>query len=207
MAPDTEAGTGGEGSPRSDVRRKAIWVVVAVVAALLAWIFGAYVVPRWWAQRLGNFVDGRLTVGSVTGIALGAVFTLAPLLVLWAGVRFRRTWKRALAFVLAAFLLASPVLVIGTIVWGNGNAAHAGERILDVDGPGVRGGAVVGVVIGIVAFAGNPLPRRLAGRQQAQGEAVPGRAARSGARRATATRLVTPRPSFRRARRASLRLP
>jgi hypothetical protein len=154
MASDAAAGTGGHGSPRSDVRRKAIWVVVAVVAVLLAWIFGAYVVPRWWAQRLGNFVDGRLTVGSVTGLALGAVFTLVPLLVLWAGIRFRRSWKRALVFVLAAVLLASPVLVIGTIVWGNGNAAHAGERILDVDGPGVRGGAVVGVVIGIVAFAG-----------------------------------------------------
>jgi hypothetical protein len=38
-------------------------------------------------------------------------------------------------------------------VLGNGNAAHAGERILDVEGPGFRGGSLVGAVLAaLVSF-------------------------------------------------------
>jgi hypothetical protein len=154
MTDDRTAGLGTDGSRGGELKRKAIWAGIALIGALIIWIVGAYVMPRWWAQRLGDIVDERLTVGSVTGVVIGSVFTLLPLVVLWAGVRFRRSWKRALVFVAAALILFAPVGIIGTIVWGDGSAAHAGERILDVRAPGVRGGALVGVIIGVVAFIG-----------------------------------------------------
>lgn len=137
----------------SPVGRKVLGAVVALVVAVLGWYLGAAVIPRWWAQRVGGLVDGRLTVGTLTGLAVGAACTLVPLLVLWAGVRFRRTWKRALGFVVVAAITAAPNLFLLGIVLGDGNAAHAGERILDVEGPGFRGASLVGAVLGALAFA------------------------------------------------------
>jgi hypothetical protein len=43
-------------------------------------------------------------------------------------------------------------LTLGIVI-GDGSAAHAGERILDVDGPGFRGGTLVGAIIGFVLAA------------------------------------------------------
>ena len=40
------------------------------------------------------------------------------------------------------------------IVAGNGSAAHAGERILDVDGPGFRASTLIGVIAGVVVAIG-----------------------------------------------------
>lgn len=136
----------------SPLGRKLIGVAVAVVVAIVGWYIGAAVIPRWWAQRVGDVVDGRLTVGSLAGLFVGVVFTVLPLLVLWAGFRLRKTWRRALGFLIGAIVLALPNLFLLGIVLGNGNAAHAGERILDVDGPGYRGGSLIGAVLGLVAF-------------------------------------------------------
>ncbi len=135
------------------VRRWLILVVVGLAAAVLLWVMGSAVLPRWWAQRMSNLIDGRLTAGSVFGLCIGALFTVLPLTVLAAGWRFRRGWKRFAGFVIAAAILAGPNLATLGIVLGNGNAAHAGQRILDVDGPGFRGGSLVGAVIGALSFA------------------------------------------------------
>lgn len=125
---------------------------VSVVALFVGWLVAAAVIPRWWSHRIGDVVDGRLVYGSLFGLVTGAVFTLVPLLVLALGWRLRRSVRRALVFVVLAVLLAAPNLATLGIVVGSGNAAHAGERTLDVDGPGFRGGSLVGAVIGVAAF-------------------------------------------------------
>ncbi len=127
---------------------------VLVAGLVIAWIMGSAVIPRWWGRRIGDLVDGRLFYGSFLGIVVGAVFTLVPMMVLLAGWHFRGGWRRGLGFVLMAGLLATPNLATLGIVIGNGSAAHAGERILDVDGPGFRGGSLVGVVLGVLAAVG-----------------------------------------------------
>ncbi len=135
-------------------RTRLILVAIASVALVIAWFVGATVIPRWWAQRLGNTVDGRLTFGSLLGFTIGLAFTLLPLFVLWLGWRFRKGWGRLGITVAAALLAAAPNLATLGIVVGNGNAAHAGERILDVDGPGIRGGSLIGAIVGALVAGG-----------------------------------------------------
>jgi preprotein translocase subunit SecG len=85
------------------------------------------------------------------------VCTLVPL------IFFRAVWqvrkrKHARIMQITALALgvifALPNLLSLTVVLGNNNAAHAGERILDVDGPGFRGASVVGAVLGVALFLG-----------------------------------------------------
>ncbi len=136
------------------VRNRTILIIVAVVGLMLAWLIGSAVIPRWWAQRIGDLIDGRLIFGSFFGFGVGAVFTILPLLTLWIAWRYRRNWKRALVIIVIAVVLAAPNLATLGVVIGSGNAAHAGERILDVDGPGFRGGSLVGSLIGaLLTFA------------------------------------------------------
>ncbi|MEO0494055.1 MAG: permease [Actinomycetota bacterium] len=135
------------------LKRRLILGVGGLAFAVLAWFVGAAVLPRWWAQRIGDAVDGRLTVGSLLGLSAGAVFTVLPLVVLWLGWRFRSSRRRALVTLVVAALLAAPNLLTLGIVIGDGSAAHAGERILDVDGPGFRGGTLVGALVGVLLAA------------------------------------------------------
>lgn len=135
-------------------KRRFVVGLIVVVAFAVAWFFGAQIIPRWWARRIGDLIGGRLTFGSFLGISMGVVFTMLPLLALRAGWRFRAGWKRWIKFVLFALVLAAPNLATAGIVYGNGSAAHAGERILDVDGPGFRGGTLVGAVLGAALTLG-----------------------------------------------------
>ena len=80
---------------------------------------------------------------------IGGLFTILPLVVLWIAWRFRRSWRSALWIVAAAVVLAIPNLMTLGIVLGTRSAAHAGERILDVEGPGFRGGSLVGALLGL----------------------------------------------------------
>ncbi len=45
--------------------------------------------------------------------------------------------------------IAIPNLMTLSIVLGNNNAAHAGERILDVDAPAFRGASLVGAIAAV----------------------------------------------------------
>jgi MFS family permease len=134
----------------SNLGRRVFLFVVGAASLVIAYLIGAAVLPRWWAQRVSDVIDGRLIFGNMLGFGIGLVFTMAPLLVLAAGWRFKKSWRRAAAFVIAALVVAGPNLLTLGIVIGSGNAAHAGERILDVDGPGFRGGSLVGSIVGAV---------------------------------------------------------
>lgn len=147
----TDQDTEVRASSESNVLRRVLLVAVALVSLVVAWWIGAAVIPRWWAQRISDLIDGRIVFGNLLGFSVGALFTLLPLLVLWLGWRFRGGWRRAIVFVVLAVVAASPNLATLGIVVGNGGAAHAGERILDVDGPGFRGGSLVGAVVGAIA--------------------------------------------------------
>ena len=52
-----------------------------------------------------------------------------------------------------AIVLAGPNLLTLGIVIGSGKAAHAGERTLDVDGPGFRGATLAGAIGAAFAVA------------------------------------------------------
>ena len=147
-----ETASGAVPSRGSQLGRKLLIGVGIVVVAVVGFFLGAAVIPRWWAQRIGGLVDGRMTVGSLAGLAAGAAFTFAPLLLVWAAWKWRNKRGLAIAALVAAILLAAPNLFLLGIVLGDGNAAHAGERILDVEGPGYRGGSLIGVVIAVLAF-------------------------------------------------------
>jgi hypothetical protein len=138
-------------------RRFAIALIVAI-SLLLGWFAAAAVIPRWWAQRVGNVVDGSLTVGALYGLFIGFVFTVAPLLLLLAIIRWRtpdRTWLGWLGWIALVLLLAAPNLMTLGIVVGISDAAHAGDRILDVEGPGFRLWSLIGAILGGFAVFGS----------------------------------------------------
>lgn len=55
---------------------------------------------------------------------------------------------------IVAVIVALPNLLTLSVVLGGNSAAHAGERIMDVDAPGFRGASLAGAIIGVVAFLG-----------------------------------------------------
>jgi MFS family permease len=117
-------------------------VVVLVVAVVIASAF----IPRWWAHRVGAQVDGSMTRGIIFGLFYGFVFVLLPLAILRWTFRKRRGWKFIALASLVALVLASPNLTTLAIVFGSGNAAHAGERTLDVQAPGFRYASLAGAL-------------------------------------------------------------
>jgi hypothetical protein len=131
-----------------DVGKRLIGVVVVIVVVWLIYLFLDAFLPRWWAQVIGNAVDGSFAAGAWWGLVIGAVFTLAPVLLLAQAVLTRRAWQVRSALLALAVVFAVPNLLTLGIVLGTSAAAHAGERILDVDGPAFRGGTAWGAVIG-----------------------------------------------------------
>ncbi|HSV40706.1 MAG TPA: hypothetical protein VLI04_18240 [Nocardioidaceae bacterium] len=131
-----------------------VLILVALVFLGVAYLFGTTVVPRWWAHRVGNRVDGSLTAGTFYGLFIGFVFTLAPLLVARQVFRRRMSNKLRVSVLVLALLAAAPNLITLSIVLGTSNAAHAGERILDVEGPGFRAGSAWGAVLAVMVAIG-----------------------------------------------------
>jgi hypothetical protein len=130
--------------------RRAIVVASILVAVALLWLAGAAFLPRWWAHRIGDQVDGSIATGTLLGLFYGFVFTLVPLVLLWLAFRIFESWRMRAAAVVLAVLLAAPNLLTLGIVLGTGSGAHAGDRTLDVEAPAFRGAALVG---GLVAAA------------------------------------------------------
>lgn len=142
-------GTGARWRPDwRDVVKRLLGVVAVIVVAWLLYLFLSAFLPRWWAQVIGNAVDGSFAAGAWWGLVVGLVFTLAPLLIVAQAAMPNRSWPARGGFVLVAALFAVPNLLTLGIVLGTSAAAHAGERILDVDGPAFRGGSAWGAVIG-----------------------------------------------------------
>ena len=68
-------------------------MLAVIVAVWLVYLFLAAFLPRWWAQVIGNAVDGSFTAGAWWGLLIGAVFTLVPVLLLAQAVLTRRSWR------------------------------------------------------------------------------------------------------------------
>ncbi len=138
---------------RTLTANRVILILVGLILAVLLVLLAGAVVPRWWAQRIGSMVDGRMLVGSGLGLGVGMVFTAAPLVFFGVAARHLRSIGKALSALVVGLLLALPNLITLAIVLGTGNAAHAGERVLDVEAPGFRGGSLVGAIVGaLLAF-------------------------------------------------------
>lgn len=133
--------------------RRVLFAGIVVVSVLGGGLIASATIPRWWAQRIGDQVDGSIVTGTLLGLFYGFVFTALPLLALVAVARWRRTPRAIVVAVGFAVVLAIPNLMTLGIVLGTGNAAHAGERILDVEAPAFRGAALVGALIAL-AMAG-----------------------------------------------------
>jgi hypothetical protein len=130
---------------------------IGLAVLLLLGLAASATIPRWWAQRIGEQVDGSIVTGTFVGLFYGFVFTILPLLVLAAALRWRRTWRALVIALAIAAVLAIPNLLTLGIVIGRGNAAHAGDRILDVEAPAFRGGTLAGALlaaalVGLVAW-------------------------------------------------------
>ncbi|WP_067717060.1 permease [Nocardia yamanashiensis] len=136
-------------------RNRIIALLLLALVLWIAYLILAAFIPRWWAQRIAEMVSGSFSKGIWYGLVIGLLCTLIPLLLfLFAGT----TWKKrggpfiAGASAVLAVVLAVPNLMTLTIVLGNSNAAHAGERILDVDAPAFRGAAMTGAIAAAVLF-------------------------------------------------------
>jgi hypothetical protein len=134
--------------------RRALWIGAGLVILVIAVLGASATVPRWWAHRVGAQVDGSITQGTLLGLVYGFVFTFLPIIVFVLIVRWRRTWKAAVFALIVALLLAAPNLMTLSIVVGTGNAAHAGDRVLDVEAPAFRGGSLAGAMLAGLLLAG-----------------------------------------------------
>lgn len=119
------------------------WLIIGGIV-LVAVVALAALIPRTWAQLVGTVVGGNIALGSTLGIVAGFAFTALPLLLAWWAWRARGTKGWAITLVVLAGILALPNLMTLWIAVGAGGSAHAGQRILDVDGPGFRGGTLIG---------------------------------------------------------------
>jgi hypothetical protein len=135
-------------------RRRLAYTGIAVVVLVLGGWIGAAFIPRWWSHRIGDQVSGSIPAGITLGLVYGFLFTVLPLLVLAWAARKRRSWKTWLVLLATAVVLALPNLFTLGIVVGRGNAAHAGERTLDVDAPGFRGGTLAGAIVAALFLVG-----------------------------------------------------
>ena len=159
-------------------RRRLTWAGIGLVVVLVGGWIGAAFIPRWWSQRIADQVDGSMAAGITLGLVYGFLFTLLPLLVLLWAVRKRHSWKAWLAYVAFAAFLALPNLFTLGIVLGRGNAAHAGERTLDVLAPGFRWATAIGAALAVLLVVGIKL--LLVSRARAHEEADRLRAAQAG---------------------------
>ena len=132
--------------------RRLLVGLIAVVAVVVLAFLGATFLPRWWSHLVGRQVDGSMTVGVALGLFYGFVFTLLPLLIARWGFHKRRPWKTWAVFAAATVLAAASNLLTLGIVIGNGCAAHAAERTLDVEAPGFSNSSLAGVIIAVLAL-------------------------------------------------------
>lgn len=136
-------------------QQRFVLVLVAVIALALVLLFVVAFLPRWWAHRIANQVDGSYTSGIVWGLFAGAVFTAIPLVVGRFACRRHVPWRTRGILVAVALVLAAPNLLTLGIVLGNGDAARDARATLQNRGTGFRGATLIGAIVGavLVAFA------------------------------------------------------
>lgn len=131
--------------------RRIVVVLVVVVLALIVYGLLAAALPRWWAQRVGRQVDGRMTVGIFWGLFYGFVFSFLPVLVAWQARRPSLKWPWKIGVVLLAVLLAAPNWLTLAISLGDNSASDAGWITLVNEAPGFQWATLFGAVAGVVA--------------------------------------------------------
>ncbi len=127
-----------------------VLVLVALAAAYVAFRVSAAFFPRWWAQRVADQVQGDFSSGTWWGLFYGFVFTFVPLVLLFQIRRRFFSWTWRLIVFVVAVLLAAPNWLTLSVVLGTSKAAHAGERIMDVDAPNFRVATLIGAIIAAV---------------------------------------------------------
>jgi len=142
-----------EVEPSPDWGRRVMWTGGLLAVFVVVVLAASATVPRWWAHRVGDQVDGSITQGTTLGLVYGFVFTFLPIIAIVLILRWRRTWKTIAAALAIGILIALPNLMTLSIVVGSGNAAHAGDRVLDVEAPAFRGGSLVGAVVAVLVAA------------------------------------------------------
>lgn len=137
-------------------RNRFIGIAAVIVALVVAYFILASFIPRWWAQRIASMSGhGSFAKGIWSGLGFGFFCTAVPLFLLMAVVAvWRRRGGRFMAGCAAvlALVIALPNLMTLTIVWGGSGAAHAGERVLDVQAPGFRGATLIGAIVAAILF-------------------------------------------------------
>jgi len=133
--------------------KRLLVAICAVIFLIGAAFIGAAFVPRWWSHLIGDQVNGSIGAGVAIGLFYGFVFTALPLAVLRYAFDKRRPWRTWATLFAVAVLCAVPNLLTLGIVIGNGNAAHAGERTLDVEAPAFRSASLAGAILALLAFA------------------------------------------------------
>ena len=151
--PSADPAPAPEAHKQGHAMRRVIVCAILLLVAVILFFLGAAFLPRWWAHRVGDQVSQSTASGIGIGLFYGSVFTFLPLLVLWVGVRKRRSWKVWLGMLVGAAILAMPNLLTLGIVIGSGNAAHAGERTLDVEAPYFRASTLIGAIGAVVIFS------------------------------------------------------
>lgn len=131
--------------------RRIVVVLVLVVLAFVVYGLLAAALPRWWSQRVGDQVDGRMTVGIFWGLFYGFVFTFVPVLVAWQARRPQLRWPWKIAVVLLALILAAPNWVTLAISLGDNSASDAGWITLVNEAPGFQWATFFGAVAGGLA--------------------------------------------------------
>ncbi|WP_330253882.1 permease [Nocardia sp. NBC_00565] len=145
----------GQKSTLATWRTRIIGALAVVAVLVIAYFILAAFIPRWWAQRLAELVSGSFSKGIGWGLVYGVLGTALPLFLLLSATL---VWKRragkfiAGAAALLAVITAIPNLMTLSIVLGGNSAAHAGQRILDVDAPAFRGASLVGAIVAVVVF-------------------------------------------------------
>ncbi len=127
---------------------RAVLVLVLIALGWVAYAVSAAFFPRVWAQRVADQVNGQLTAGTLWGLFYGFVFTFVPLLLIAQMRRRFFSWTWRFIVLAVAVLLAVPNWLTLAVVAGNSKAAHAGERIFDVDAPGFRVATAFGAIGG-----------------------------------------------------------
>ncbi|OFI38809.1 hypothetical protein BIU82_17245 [Arthrobacter sp. SW1] len=130
---------------------KIILILVALVFAVISYFALAAFLPRWWSQTIGQQVNGSISGGILAGMFYGFVFTFAATLVALIGLNKKVGWPFKIALVILGVAISTPNLLTLAIALGSDNAAHAGQRVLDVDAPGFRTSTLISAIAGFAA--------------------------------------------------------
>lgn len=132
--------------------RKVVVSLIILALLVIAYFLLAAFLPRWWADQIGQRVDGSFSRGVGTGLVVGLVCTFVPLLFMVFAVLGRGRLRNVptIFCVLAGIVVAIPNLLTLSVVLGGNNSAHAGERIFDVEAPAFRASSLWGAIIGVL---------------------------------------------------------